>query len=416
MKYKFRRKKKKKYYCSNIIIILILSTLIIFIIFIFPIFKSYSKKNLNKKSSSKKEINYNRKEIIDDYLYSIPSKYQHIINSERHLLEKYLNLKDLSKETNEKNISEIKRRFRNIFISLFKNQKNITDIKYLYFKDHIHNHFGNKMVILNNLIYYCEILGFNNIYLSTDNNWYIKNKIFSDKINISLESPRNLDCNSKHIACFKPSAGIFFFQQNFIKPQIRLNLIKNEIKKNLPQIEINSNDLYIHIRSGDIFRKRSRHRKNYAQPPLCFYQNIINNFKFRKIYIIAVNRNNLIINKLINEYPNVIYEKHNLALDISYLSNAYNLVASVSSFLLVVVKFNDNLIKYFEYDIYVNSEKILHLHHDFYYFPIKFTIYKMKPSIEYKNEMFRFSNKKEQYKLMIDEKCINNFTEIKPNI
>ena len=191
-------------------------------------------------------------------------------------------------------------------------------------------------------------------------------------------------------------------------------MIKNEIKKNLPHVKIEPNDLYIHIRSGDVFNPK--YEGNYAQPPLCFYQNIINNFEFKNIYIIAENKNNPVIDEILKEFPKVIYQQNSFSLDIAYLSNAYNLVASVSSFLLVVVKFNDNLIKYFEYDIYVNSEKILHLHHDFYYFPIKFTIYKMKPSIEYKNEMFRFSNKKEQYKLMIDEKCIYNFTEIKPNI
>ena len=47
---------------------------------------------------------------------------------------------------------------------------------------------------------------------------------------------------------------------------------------------------------------------------------------------------------------------------------------------------------------------------------MNFTIYRMEPSINYKNEMFVFENKESQYKLMFDEKCINNFTIIKPNI
>ena len=372
---------------------------------------------MKNKNNSNKFINYNRKEIIDDYLYSVPSKYNNMINSERELLEKYLSLKDLSKETNETYISEIKGQFLNIFISLFINNKNYKDIQYLYFKDYYHNHFGNKMIILNNLIYYSEILGFKNIYLSDDNNWYLKDKIISDKINITVISPSNIDCNSIHIACFKYSAGIFFFRQYYIKPQIRLNLIKNEIHKNLPQLEIDPNDLYIHIRSGDIFRiRRTRHRKNYAQPPLCFYQNIINNFEFRKIYIIAQNRNNPIINKILNDFPNVVYERHKLSLDLAYLSNAYNLVASVSSFLLVLAKLNNNLKKYFEYDIYKKNQKFLHLHHDFYNFPMNFTIYKMKPSMTYQNEMFLFHNNKDQYNLMINELCIYNFTIIEPNI
>ena len=191
-------------------------------------------------------------------------------------------------------------------------------------------------------------------------------------------------------------------------------MIKNEIKKNLPKVEINPNDLYIHIRSGDIFNPG--HHPDYAQPPLCFYQNIINNFEFRNIYIIAENKNNPVIDKILEQFPNIIYKPHDFSLDIAYLSNSYNLVASVSSLLLVLVKFNDNLKKYFEYDIYKNSEKFRHLHYDFYYFPMNFTIYRMEPSIGYRNEMFIFKNKDSQYKLMIDEICINNFTVIEPNV
>ena len=186
------------------------------------------------------------------------------------------------------------------------------------------------MIILNNLIYYSEIAGFKNILLDPDQNWYLKNNITGDKITITMLQSKYIDCNATHIACFernKKPAKLFYFQE-YIKPQVRLNLVKNEIKKNLPNVEINSNDLYIHIRSGDVFNPYFS--GNYAQPPFCFYQNIINNFKFRNIYIIAQNKNNPIIDKIINEYPKVIYKRNTILLDIAYLSNAYNLVASVS--------------------------------------------------------------------------------------
>ena len=226
---------------------------------------------------------------------------------------------------------------------------------------------------------------------------------------------RNRNCNDPNVACFKSLTDpvFFLFFPGYIKPQLRLNLIKDEIKKNLPKVEINPDDLYIHIRSGDIFRPG--HHPFYAQPPLCFYKNIINNFKFNNIYIIAENKNNPVIDKLLKQFPNIIYKQQDLSIDIAYLSNCYNLVASVSSFISVLVKFNDNLKKYFEYNIYRNSEKFVHLHHDFYYFPMNFTIYRMEPSINYKNEMFVFKNEDNQYKLMIDEICTTNFTIIEPN-
>lgn len=68
-----------------------------------------------------------------------------------------------------------------------------------------------------------------------------------------------------------------------------MNIIKKEIIKNIPEFKIKINSLYIYIRSGDIFIKTNN--KLYSQPPLCFYQIIINNNiinkKFDDIYIIA---------------------------------------------------------------------------------------------------------------------------------
>ena len=40
----------------------------------------------------------------------------------------------------------------------------------------------------------------------------------------------------------------------------------------------------------------------------------------------------------------------------------------------------------------------------------------MKPSMRYKNEMFRFFHEEGQYKLMTDEICENKFTIIEPNV
>ena len=410
---KYKSKKKKYYFIIKVITI-------ITPLFIFYIFKKnnffFSEKSspfYNNNNYSKKYLNDTKTEIFDGYLSHIPSKYQNLFDEERKTIEKYLNLTDLSKEKDENKISEIKRKLLDSFLSLL-NKKNSAEINYIYYTDI--NKFGNRIIILNNLIYYCEILGFKNIYLNSNIKWYIKDKIIGDTINITVVSSKSIDCNNAYIACFKSMTDpvFFFYYPKYIKPQIRLNLIKNEIKKNLPKVEINPNDLYIHIRSGDIFR--SGYHPNYAQPPLCFYQNIFRSFKFRNIYIISENKNNPVINKLLRQFPNIIYKPNYLSYDIAYLSNSYNLVASVSSLLSVSVIFNDNLKNFFEYDIYKKSSKFIHLHHDFHNFPISFTIYKMEPSLKYKIEMFKFDNKVSQYKLMIKEKCINNFTIIKPNI
>ena len=40
----------------------------------------------------------------------------------------------------------------------------------------------------------------------------------------------------------------------------------------------------------------------------------------------------------------------------------------------------------------------------------------MKCSLTYKNEMFELRNEQNQYNLMLEEKCNNDFIVIKPNI
>ena len=55
-----------------------------------------------------KNITYNKTELIDDYLSTISSKFQIKKISERQSLNRFMNLKDLTKEKDEKKNSEIK--------------------------------------------------------------------------------------------------------------------------------------------------------------------------------------------------------------------------------------------------------------------------------------------------------------------
>ena len=192
--------------------------------------------------------------------------------------------------------------------------------------------FGNLLCSLNKLIFYCEIIGCKKILLDKKIFWFIKNKIqIKNKITVDIIDKRK----------YNNSFGIFYNSSNLflkffkIKPEIRIKFLRLEIIKNLPRVKTNEKSLYIHIRSGDIFKARPNIL--YAQPPLCFYQNIINNYQFQKVYIISVNNLNPVINKLIKFYPNIIYKKNSLKEDISYLINAYNIVASISSFLNIII-------------------------------------------------------------------------------
>ena len=64
--------------------------------------------------------------------------------------------------------------------------------------------------------------------------------------------------------------------------------------------------------------------------------------------------------------------------------------------------------------IYRILEKFRHLHHDFYKYPKRFNIYKMKPSQYYRGEMYVWQYSDHQVRVMMEEKCdFNDFQLIK---
>ena len=268
------------------------------------------------------------------------------------------------------------------------------------------------MILLNNLLYYAEILNITNIYLNSDMNWPIKDNIFIDNLKITIISPTNINFKDEKIICFNP---YFVYSQKVIIPEIRINKLKNEIFKNLPKINIDYEDLYIHVRGGDIFKCKRCKDINYSQPPLCFYQKILNHFIFKNIYIISIDNLNPIIEPLIKEFPKIIHTHNSIQRDIVILSHAYNLVGSVSSFLTSSIIMNNNLRNYFEYDNYRLTEKYLHLYPQIYKYKIKYNVYKMNSSKYYRSRMFPWKNTKFQKNLMLNEKC-DDFNKISNNI
>ena len=249
---------------------------------------------------------------------------------------KYLNKQILLKEKKEllKFISE-------------KANRNISRIKTIYLG--IYQFFGNNIILLYKAIFYCQILGCKRIILNKKYFWFISNKIISNNLKLTIKIGKENDYinNNKII----DETNLFFWYINSIMPKYRYELLKKEIYNNLPKVEINSNDLYIYIRRGDNYHFFFSF---YIQPPLCFYENIINNFKLKNIYIIAENFNNPCINKLLNKYSDIIFNRNSLKLDIAYLINGFNIVGAYSTFLINVINLNDNLKNfwYFEFQIH----------------------------------------------------------------
>lgn len=265
--------------------------------------------------------------------------------------------------------------------------------------------FGNQIILINIIIFYCEILGCKRIILDKNWNWFIKNRIYYRKYRILIKVGE--------VNKFKSDTGVidcstnFFYYSKYIKPELRMNVIKKEILNNIPKFKTNLNDLYIYIRSGDIFIRVYNHL--YAQPPLCFYKEIINNNKFDNIYIISKIKNNPVINALIKQNSNIKYKKNNLKDDIGILVYCYNMVGAISTFNNIIMHLNDNLINYWEFNIDSIVAKISHFHYFLYHLNKKINIYRMKPADKYLNKMRYWTNSKYQRNLMIKEKCPNKF-------
>ena len=96
-------------------------------------------------------------------------------------------------------------------------------------------------------------------------------------------------------------------------------------------------------------------------------------------------------------------------MDIALLINAYNFVNSVSSFTQATISFNNNLENLFDYEIYKIVASILHFHYDIDKLNKRFNVFRMKPSENYFRKMYRWRNTDDQRKLLLEEKCINDF-------
>tara|TARA_B100001123_G_scaffold444085_1_gene591939 strand:+ start:262 stop:1047 length:786 start_codon:yes stop_codon:yes gene_type:complete len=155
---------------------------------------------------------------------------------------------------------------------------------------------------------------------------------------------------------------------------------------------LSENDLVIHIRGGDIFSNRPY--PGYIPPPLSYYTNIIDKHKYDKIYLVNDVNNNPCINKLLQLYPNIIYnEKNNLLTDIYTIMSAKNIVYTVGTFpcsLLFLTNHTKN-IYYPSYSIQV--QEIL------YYMP--YVNFYGSNLTNYKKSVGKWENTKKQNKLLL---------------
>ena len=400
---KIRKSKNSKKLLIKIFLNFAIFILIIRIM-IFFIFQFRRNKIIKPETISPDEIIFKgskilKTQLLSDY-FSRVSMEERNASNENILLDNYLNLSD-SNEPKEK--SKIKNQFLNYFSQL-KN-KTVNKVETI-FLDEIGN-FGNNLININNMISYCEIIGCHSIIINSPKS-LLSHTVYIEKLNIKIIPGSQVNCEDEFTVCH-----VQFFDQKFVHSQVRLHYLREEIIRNIPKVNSDPNALYINLRGGDIFTV-SIH-PHYSQPPLCFYEKIINNNKFKNIYIISNDRGNVVLDALMNKYNNIVFNHDNYQTDLALLINASNVVASVSSFFYTAIKFNENLKQLWEYDINKLIEKFVWLHHHIYKFDIKYKIYTMKPSDIYFDKMFNWRNSQNQLKLMIEDKCPYDFVLKNPN-
>jgi len=313
---------------------------------------------------------------------------------------------------NETELSdEYKNKFKQYLLkeysSLFK--KSYKKIDAIIFNKRMN--FGNAIFIINNLIYFCEILGCKKIYLYKDY-WFVKKPIYDKELDITISPLTITNWDNQTSVYYGPKTSfsdiVKLFIYNFIP--VRTYILKNELFSNIKLLDTNLEDLYINIRSGkDIFNNNGKVAGDYIQPPLCFYLTIISMFNFSNIYIISNGRENPVINYLLKSYNNIKYFHGTVKEDVSIILSAKNLVLPCSSFSFELVKLSDNLKNLYEFNLIKERNRNFWHFNDRHLKPLKFNRFIMNPTKEYIEVMKPWRSSKKQVSQMFNEKCNNKF-------
>ena len=253
---------------------------------------------------------------------------------------------------------------------------------------------GNALMMLNNLLNICINIKCKNIIAPGCLHTIIKRPIFNKEFKITVYP--NTFKHKPRLDIILGKSTTFWFGYRKKPHETRFKFIRDEVIRNIPKYISNESDLYINIRSGDIFRNRINHI--YSQPPLCFYQKIINENKFSKIFILSNGHENPVIGKLLKLYPGARYIHGKVEFDISVILNAYNFVMPISTFPITLITLNNKLKNLYIYELLKFNTK-----------NADYTVHKMIPSNLYIKVMQRkWKKSKKQLRLMINENCIKS--------
>ena len=196
--------------------------------------------------------------------------------------------------------------------------------------------FGNSIQQLINVFYFCLKNNISKIY-TRQYFPYINSEVKisqNEEIEILLQkkpgikevvlSGRFFDLNQ--LNCTYSSDEYVNIFDKYILPKIKLPV---------SPIAVNDTDLVIYFRSGDIFAKSSPH-PGYGQPPLSFYQKVIDQEKPDRCILVFEDRGNVCIEQveifLTNKAIPFICQSSDVYSDIACLKNSVNLIVARGTF------------------------------------------------------------------------------------
>ena len=172
-------------------------------------------KNKKEKTKSAQPLKLNNKKIIKNILnYKNVSKVSKktilikvnnrknndifinpFVDNEQKYYDYFLSLKKMPKNKNSPIIEKEKKEIlENISANI---GTFITSLDEIYFNNV--NRFGNGLIILNKLIFFCERLGVKKIIINEDNNLYINKTIYDKEYNLSIEINNNMNIENQNI-------------------------------------------------------------------------------------------------------------------------------------------------------------------------------------------------------------------------
>ena len=340
----------------------------------------------------------------------IKSKNRNKKNNIYVLHDVHSNLNRILKEMDSVNQEDILKE-KTEFINYMKKHTRgkFTDIKYIYIG--AKTSYENSLMILNKALFYCELVNCKKIILDKKYYWFInKNYRFNKKkIEITRNYLKNLEYKDTIV---DRSLNLIIFNR-YILPENKIYLFKNEILKNFPEVKTSPTELYLYIKSGDIFLKTDQ--LYHIQPPLCFYKEIIENHTqgITNITIVSELDKNIAINKLQKDYPNVTFNEIPFKVSFAYLTKAYNIAGANCPLLYFIIRLNDNLRNFWEYDTRndINNEKLSVENALKFVKNRKINYYRMSTTDYYKNTQLFSKDTFYKFYLMFNHKC-ENFSHI----